>query len=218
MSACSDTRLICTAAYLALVILSVAMILAVVRLLRGPSTPDRVVALDLFAMLAVGVIAVLEVMTDEASLLFGALIWGLVSFLGTVAFARYLTSFGKCSAWKKTSALRRRRTPDLDTTSRNELRGSRGMESLWIGLHRGAQRRGATTSQYARRGNSIYAPSLLHMSSRRWKLPGSLSSARPVVRASTFGYASSPERQAANLESFGVTHPRFVPVAAREVA
>ncbi len=77
-------------AYLAMAIFGVALILAVIRLLRGPSTPDRVVALDLTALLAVGIIAVYAVMTNEDSLLASALVVGLVTFLGTVAFARYL--------------------------------------------------------------------------------------------------------------------------------
>jgi multicomponent Na+:H+ antiporter subunit F len=78
------------AANLTIAIFGVALILAVIRLLRGPSTPDRVVALDLTALLAVGVIAAYAVMTDEESLLASALVVGLVTFLGTVAFARYL--------------------------------------------------------------------------------------------------------------------------------
>jgi multicomponent Na+:H+ antiporter subunit F len=79
-----------TAASLAMAMLSAGLILAVVRLLRGPSTPDRVVALDLAALLAVGIIAIFSVMTTEASLLSGALVVALIAFLGTVAFARYL--------------------------------------------------------------------------------------------------------------------------------
>jgi multicomponent Na+:H+ antiporter subunit F len=70
--------------------LSAGLMLTVFRLLRGPSTPDRVVALDLAALYVVGFIATYAVMTDDASILTAALVLGLVAFLGTVAFARYL--------------------------------------------------------------------------------------------------------------------------------
>ena len=48
------------------------------------------VALDLTALLAVGVMAVQAMMATEVSLLTGALVVGLLAFLGTVAFARYI--------------------------------------------------------------------------------------------------------------------------------
>lgn len=67
-----------------------AMVLALVRLLRGPSTPDRVVALELVSTLSVGVIAVYTIDTNETQLLGAATVLALLAFLGTVAFARYL--------------------------------------------------------------------------------------------------------------------------------
>lgn len=90
MSACFESGPLCPSTSLTVVMLSVGMLLAVARLLSGPSTPDRVIALELFAMLSVGIIAINVLMTDEPSLLSGGLIFALVSFLGTVAFARYL--------------------------------------------------------------------------------------------------------------------------------
>ncbi|MCK6547647.1 monovalent cation/H+ antiporter complex subunit F [Myxococcota bacterium] len=80
----------CIGTVSAMAMLSAGLVLAVLRLLRGPSTPDRVVALDLTGLLVVGMIAVYAVMTDDASLLTGALVLGLVAFLGAVAFAGYL--------------------------------------------------------------------------------------------------------------------------------
>jgi multicomponent Na+:H+ antiporter subunit F len=71
-------------------LLGAAMVLAFLRLARGPSLPDRVVALDLMAMLVVGFIAVHLVATDDPVLLDAALVLALVAFLGTVAFALYV--------------------------------------------------------------------------------------------------------------------------------
>lgn len=70
--------------------LSVALVLALVRLIRGPSLPDRVVALDLIAVLSVGLIAVFAIDTDQPLFLDNAIVVALIAFLGTVAFAYYL--------------------------------------------------------------------------------------------------------------------------------
>lgn len=71
-------------------LLSVAIVLAFVRLVRGPSLPDRVAALDLIATLGVGMIAVYAIATDQPVFLDVAIVLALISFLGTVAFAYYL--------------------------------------------------------------------------------------------------------------------------------
>jgi multicomponent Na+:H+ antiporter subunit F len=65
-------------------------VLALVRLALGPTLPDRVVALDVVANLAVGAIAASAVAFDEPALLQPALVVALIAFIGTVAFARYL--------------------------------------------------------------------------------------------------------------------------------
>jgi multicomponent Na+:H+ antiporter subunit F len=68
----------------------VGMAFAVVRLFIGPSVPDRVMALDLAAMLTVGSIATYCVLTNNPLFLEVAIVLALISFLGTVAFAKYL--------------------------------------------------------------------------------------------------------------------------------
>lgn len=65
-------------------------VLAMVRLVRGPSLPDRVVALDLMTVAAIGIVAVYAGATDQMVLLDVALILALISFLGVVAFATYV--------------------------------------------------------------------------------------------------------------------------------
>lgn len=70
--------------------LMVAIILAFVRLMRGPSLPDRVVALDLTGTLALGIIAAFAVASGETVYLDVGIVLALIAFLGTVAFARYL--------------------------------------------------------------------------------------------------------------------------------
>lgn len=71
-------------------LLSLALILAFVRLVRGPSLPDRVVALDLAITMAMGIISVYAILNNQPAFLDVALILALLSFLGTVAFAYYI--------------------------------------------------------------------------------------------------------------------------------
>lgn len=78
------------ALFLILPLLSLAVVMAFVRLARGPSLPDRVVALDLLTTLAIGMIAVYAIAMNQPVLLDVAIVLALLSFLGTVAFARYL--------------------------------------------------------------------------------------------------------------------------------
>ncbi len=73
------------AVFVAFPLLTIAVILAFVRLVRGPSLPDRVVALDLISSLMIGIIAVYAIATDDL-----AIVLALISFLGTVAFANYI--------------------------------------------------------------------------------------------------------------------------------
>jgi multicomponent Na+:H+ antiporter subunit F len=77
-------------ALIALGILMVALFLAIYRLILGPSLPDRVVALDLIGVISLGIVLVLTIRTNEPVYLDVAIVLGIVAFLGTVAFARYL--------------------------------------------------------------------------------------------------------------------------------
>ena len=70
--------------------LSAALVLTCVRLVRGPTLPDRIVALDLLAVVAVSFIAMYALQTDQPVFLDAALVLALIAFLSSVAFARYL--------------------------------------------------------------------------------------------------------------------------------
>ena len=73
-----------------LIALSAAVVLCAVRLVRGPTMPDRVIALDLKAVQGVGLITVVAIQTGRAVLVDVALVFELVTFLATIAFARYI--------------------------------------------------------------------------------------------------------------------------------
>lgn len=80
-------------------IIILGMFLSLLRLIRGPSLPDRVVALDLLAILSVGLIAVHAVRSEQAIYLDVALALALIAFLGTIAFAFHIEK-GQLP-WKK---------------------------------------------------------------------------------------------------------------------
>jgi multicomponent Na+:H+ antiporter subunit F len=70
-------------------LLAAGLLLALFRLIRGPSLPDRVVALEITSMLSIGLI-LLQVIETRAGLFMDvAVILALVAFLGTVGFAYY---------------------------------------------------------------------------------------------------------------------------------
>ena len=66
------------------------VVLSFIRLLRGPSLPDRVIALDILTVFGIGIIVAFAIATDQPVFIDVASVLALVSFLGTVAFATYV--------------------------------------------------------------------------------------------------------------------------------
>ncbi|WP_417769388.1 cation:proton antiporter [Stappia sp.] len=79
---------------ISLAILTVSFFLIVVRIVRGPTLPDRVVALDMLVAVGIGFIAAIGVQTDYFLYVDIAIALGLVGFLATVAFARFVLNRG----------------------------------------------------------------------------------------------------------------------------
>jgi len=74
--------------FLGLLILAAYMCLF--RLWRGPTAPDRTVAIDTLGTLVVGFCALFALSEGEAFYLHVAMAWTLLSFIGTIALAKYL--------------------------------------------------------------------------------------------------------------------------------
>lgn len=79
---------------ISLAVLTVAFVLIVLRIVRGPTLPDRVVALDMLVAVGIGYIAAIGVQTDYFLYVDIAIALGLVGFLATVAFARFVLNRG----------------------------------------------------------------------------------------------------------------------------
>lgn len=74
----------------ALGLLSLSLLLAVLRVLLGPTLPDRILALDMMVAVVIGFIAVFGIRAGYTLYVDIAIALGLVGFLSTVAFARYV--------------------------------------------------------------------------------------------------------------------------------
>ena len=66
-----------------------AVLLGFVRLVKGPSLPDRVVALDMMTICIVAFCGLAAIRYNEKAFLDVALVLALVGFLATVALARF---------------------------------------------------------------------------------------------------------------------------------
>jgi len=71
-------------------ILILSALLVLFRVLRGPSAADRIVAIDIFGILIVGLCAVLGVASGRSWYIDIGIAWGLQSFIGTLALSKYL--------------------------------------------------------------------------------------------------------------------------------
>ena len=65
--------------------------LCFIRILFGPTIADRMVAIDIFGILVVGICAILVVKTGRMFLIDIAIAWIILSFIGTITLAKYLT-------------------------------------------------------------------------------------------------------------------------------
>lgn len=69
---------------------AVALLLSAWRLLRGPSTADRILALDTLYINALAMLVVLGVWQDARVFFEVALLIGLLGFIGTVVLSKYV--------------------------------------------------------------------------------------------------------------------------------
>ncbi|MBN1781475.1 cation:proton antiporter [bacterium] len=66
--------------------------LCLIRAWRGKSIPDRMVAIDIMGTLAVGLTALYALISKRDFMIDIALAWIFLSFIGTLALAKYLSN------------------------------------------------------------------------------------------------------------------------------
>ncbi|WP_338021199.1 cation:proton antiporter [Aquiflexum gelatinilyticum] len=70
--------------------MGLSVILVFIRFLKGPSLPDRVIALDMLILISVCIIAIYSIQTNQSTFLDVAMLFALIAFLSTSAYAFYL--------------------------------------------------------------------------------------------------------------------------------
>ena len=75
---------------IAFMLIFFSIVFGIIRLVIGPDTVDRVVAIDLLTIIAIAVIGLLAHVANRYIYLDVALVYGLLSFLGVLAVARFL--------------------------------------------------------------------------------------------------------------------------------
>ncbi len=74
-----------------LVLIGLAFVLVLVRLIKGPDLPDRILALDTLYINSIALIVLLGIWLDSDLYLEAALLIALMGFIGTVAAAKFLS-------------------------------------------------------------------------------------------------------------------------------
>lgn len=74
-----------------LVVATLVTLVAGYRVIRGPTTPDRVVALDTIATNVVSVAVLFALLTNQGFFVSVSLVLAIIGFVSTIAVARYVT-------------------------------------------------------------------------------------------------------------------------------
>ncbi|KPB04788.1 Na(+)/H(+) antiporter subunit F1 [Bacillus sp. CHD6a] len=75
---------------ISLIIISIATLGLVYRVIKGPSVPDRVMALDSIGINLIAITAITSIMLKTDAFLEVILLIGVIAFVGTVAFSKFL--------------------------------------------------------------------------------------------------------------------------------
>ncbi|MDQ0178576.1 Na(+)/H(+) antiporter subunit F1 [Bacillus chungangensis] len=75
---------------IALICFSLSILILLYRVINGPSVPDRVIALDAMGINLVAIVAIVSMLLDTSAYLDVILLTGILSFIGTVSFSKFL--------------------------------------------------------------------------------------------------------------------------------
>jgi multicomponent Na+:H+ antiporter subunit F len=76
--------------YIVFGLIGTGLLFAVIRLVKGPEIADRAVSLDTINIIVIGLITMLSFLFDNGLFLDIAIVYGILAFLETIVFARYL--------------------------------------------------------------------------------------------------------------------------------
>ena len=78
-----------------IIVLVVSAILVLYRFIKGPTLPDGVTAVDLITTMVIAIIVVFSILWDSPNFFDVAMVLSLISFLGSISYAFYLTKRNK---------------------------------------------------------------------------------------------------------------------------
>ncbi|WP_432360219.1 Na(+)/H(+) antiporter subunit F1 [Sporosarcina sp. UB5] len=76
--------------WVSLILVVLAMIGIMVRVFRGPSVPDRLIALDGIGVMLISAIALISILFDTIFFIDVILLIAIMSFIGTVSFSKFI--------------------------------------------------------------------------------------------------------------------------------
>ena len=75
---------------IALIFFTITVVICLYRVIKGPTLPDRVVAVDMIGVNMLSMIAIISLLQNTTAYLEVILILGILSFIGTIAFSKYI--------------------------------------------------------------------------------------------------------------------------------
>ncbi|NLP43311.1 MAG: Na(+)/H(+) antiporter subunit F1 [Peptococcaceae bacterium] len=75
---------------IALSIFSVSVLLLLIRVIKGPTAPDRIIAMDTIGINLLSIMALLSILLKTRAFMGAVLLFGMLSFIGTVAYSRFI--------------------------------------------------------------------------------------------------------------------------------
>lgn len=75
---------------LSMFLLTISIVIALYRVIRGPTLHDRILALDSIGYIVIGIVAVLSILLGSSAFLETILLIGILAFLSTIALSKYL--------------------------------------------------------------------------------------------------------------------------------
>ncbi|MCW3804725.1 monovalent cation/H+ antiporter complex subunit F [Plebeiibacterium marinum] len=76
--------------FICFTLMLLALLFAFIRLVKGPSTFDRIAAMDLMASITMGFVLIYSIVISNGIYVDIAIVISLISFIGTVAISTYL--------------------------------------------------------------------------------------------------------------------------------
>jgi len=74
----------------AMILFAIAIGIVLYSIIRGPSLPDRIISLDFIGINLISIIAVVSVFFHTKAFLEVILILGILAFISTIAFSRFI--------------------------------------------------------------------------------------------------------------------------------